>query len=144
MCNAENRHGLEQRNLQLRMATPPKFAPYFLLKSVHPDMVTFTIKPSDAPEADGGMPVESYRVGWRFLSSDWTSEMEKEVQIEQNSVPILTERNYNIDNFEVTGLLPDTEYLFRVQAVNKPGRGVWSVKELKVKTSPRRQPDPVR
>lgn len=79
MCNAENRHGFEQRNLQLRMASPPKFAPYFFLKSVHPDMVTFDIKPSDAPDADGGMPIEAYRIGWRFLTTDWTPEMEKEV-----------------------------------------------------------------
>lgn len=79
MCSAENRHGLEQRNLQLRLASPPKFAPYFFLKSVHPDMVKFDIKPSDAPDADGGMPIESYRIGWRFLTSDWTDEMEKEV-----------------------------------------------------------------
>lgn len=88
MCNAENRQGFEQRNLQLRIATPPKFAPYFFLKSVHPDMVTFDIKPSDAPDADGGMPIEAYRIGWRFLTSDWTPEMEKEVRHNNISVYI--------------------------------------------------------
>jgi hypothetical protein len=54
------------------------------------------------------------------------------------------ERTYFADNVEVTGLLPDTEYLFRVCAINKPGQGVWSQIEMKVKTSPRRQPDAVR
>lgn len=144
MCNAENRHGFEQRNLQLRLATPPKMPPYFLLKTIHPDMVTFDIKPSDAPDADGGMPIESYRIGWRFLTADWTEENEKEFQIDPNAIHVLAERNYNMDNVEVTGLLPDTEYLFRVCAVNKPGRGAWSTKDMKVKTAPRRQPDPVR
>lgn len=56
----------------------------------------------------------------------------------------IVERTFFADNVEVTGLLPDTEYLFRVCAINKPGQGVWSLKEMKIKTSPRRQPDAVR
>ena len=30
--------------------------------------------------------------------------------------------------------MPDTEYVFRAAAVNKPGQGVWSLKEIKVKS----------
>jgi hypothetical protein len=135
-CLATNRHGNEHRIIQLRQATAPKFAPLLYLKSSNPESIFFDVKPSDASEADGGMPIEAYKIQWRFLNGEWSSMQEKTVEVDL--------AKFNIYTAEVQGLNPDTEYLFRVAAVNRPGIGVWSPKEFKVRTMPRRQPDPVR
>ena len=135
-CLAENRQGTEQRNIQLRQATPPKFAPLIYLKQANPENVFIDLKPSDAPEADGGMPVEAFKVQWRFPNGDYSNANEKEIEVDLTKQAIYT--------IEVNPLEPDTDYVFRVAAVNRPGVGVWSVKDFKVRTMPRRQPDPIR
>lgn len=143
-CRAENRHGREERTIQLREATAPKFAPFIKVRSINPESVYFDIYPSDAPDADGGMPVEAYRIQWRFANQDWSKPNEREIPVDLTNIDVITTQNTRLFNVEIGSLLPDTEYLFRVAAVNKPGVGVYSPKEVKLKTAPRRQPDPVK
>ena len=143
-CRAANRHGREERNIQLRQATAPKFAPIVIIKSINPESITFDIRPSDAPESDGGMPIEAYKLQWRFTNTEWSNTNEKEIPLDLTNIDVLTSPTRDVFNAEITSLLPDTEYIFRAASVNKPGIGVWSTKEIKVKTAPRRQPNPVK
>jgi hypothetical protein len=142
-CRAANIHGRAERNIQLRQATAPKFAPIVIIKSINPESITLDIRPSDAPESDGGMPIEGYMLQWRFTNTEYSKTNEKEIPLDLTSIDILTSPIRDVYNAEITSLLPDTEYIFRAASVNKPGIGVWSTKEIKVKTSPRRQPNPV-
>lgn len=135
-CMAENRLGTETRNIQLRHATPPKFAPLLYLKASNPETILLDIRPSDAPEADGGMPIEAFKVQWRFAQGDYIKGQEKVIEVDLTKKPFYA--------VEIDSLQPDTDYFFRVAAINRPGQGGWSPAELKVRTMPRRQPDPVR
>ena len=143
-CRAENVHGKEELNIQLRKATPPKFPPLVKVKAINPENVIFDIYPSEAPDADGGMPIEGYKIQWRLLNADWSKPNEKEIPLDLTNIDQLTTIAREFLNAEITTLLPDTEYLFRAAAINKAGIGVYQQKELKLKTAPRRQPDPVR
>jgi hypothetical protein len=143
-CRAENRLGREERVIQLREATPPRFPPLLKVDEINPDRVVFNIFPSTAPEGDGGMPIEGYKLQWRFVGAEWQKPDEFEVTVDLSDIELMTKPQKNIVNVEIKSLIPDTEYLFRVAATNKPGVGVWMPNELKVKTAPRRQPDPVR
>lgn len=69
-CRAENRLGKEERNIQLRQATAPKFAPTMTVKEINPSNVYFDIIASKAEDADGGMPIEAYRIEWRYPGSE--------------------------------------------------------------------------
>ena len=129
-CRAANRHGREERNIQLRQATSPKFAPKAIIKSINPENITFDIRPSDAPESDGGMPIEAYKLQWRFTNTEWSNTNEKEILLD------LTSSSVDAIDVEINSLLPDTEYIFRAASVNKLGVGVWSAKEVTVKTRP--------
>jgi hypothetical protein len=135
-CVATNRLGSETRVVQLRQATAPKFPPLMYLKAANPESILFDVKPSDAPEADGGMPIEAFKIQWRFVNADFSNVNEKEIEVDLTKLGLYT--------IEINPLEPDTEYVFRVAAVNRPGVGVWSTKDMKIKTAPRRQPDPVR
>jgi neural cell adhesion molecule len=135
-CVATNRLGSETRVVQLRQATPPKFAPLMYLKAANPESILFDVKPSDAIEADGGMPIEAFKIQWRFVNADFSNVNEKEIEVDLTKMDLYT--------VEINPLEPDTEYVFRVAAVNRPGVGAWSTKDMKIKTAPRRQPDPVR
>jgi len=146
-CRAENRQGREERQIQLRVATKPKFAPFVQVKAINPENVLFDIRPSDAQDADGGMPIEAFKIQWRISGSvDWQAygTSEKEIPLDLTNIDLLTSTNRGVYNFEIGPLIPDTEYLFRAAAINKPGQGVWSTKDIKVKTLPRRQPDPIK
>lgn len=146
-CRAENRQGREERQIQLRVATKPKFAPLIKVKSINPENILFDIHPSDAVEADGGMPIEAFKLQWRISgTADWATygTSEKEIPIDLTNIDLITSTSRELFNIEIGPLMPDTEYVFRAAAVNKPGQGVWSLKEIKVKTLPRRQPDPVK
>jgi len=146
-CRAENRQGREERRIQLREATPPKFSPLIKVKAINPENILFDIHPSDAPDADGGMPIEAFKLQWRISgTSDWAAygTSEKEIPIDLTNIDLIASVSRDVFNIEVGPLNPDTEYLFRAAALNKPGQGVWSVKDIKVKTLPRRQPDPVK
>jgi len=146
-CRAENRQGREERQIQLRVATTPKFAPLVKVKAINPENILFDIHPSDAQDADGGMPIEAFKLQWRISgTTDWGAygTSEKEIPIDLTNIDLLTSVSRDVFNIEIGPLMPDTEYLFRASALSKPGQGVWSQKELKVKTLPRRQPDPVR
>ncbi len=143
-CRAENRLGKEERHIQLREATPPKFAPTMQLKAINPSNVYFDVIASKAPDSDGGMPVEAYRIEWRYPGSDVNaSPYAKEFPLDLTTLESIASQNRDALNVEIDSLLPDTEYLFRVAAVNKPGVGVFSTKEFKIKTAKRRQPDSV-
>lgn len=85
------------------------------------------------------MPIESFRIQWRFINSDWNDQYVKDLEIVGNSM-LDKGRVYVV---EIASLIPSTDYLFRIASVNKVGLGVWS-KDEKVATAPRRQPDPVR
>ena len=65
-CRAENRQGREERQIQLRVATTPKFAPLVKVKAINPENILFDIHPSDAQDADGGMPIETFKLQWRL------------------------------------------------------------------------------
>ena len=132
-CRAENRVGSTFRNIELRMATSPKLAPLFFLQSTRPESVKFKVSLSQEPNSNGGLPIHTIKVQWRFVNSDWSNQNEK---------------NFPVNNLEqmlidITALLPDTQYLFRVAGLNRVGQGQWS-KEIKIKTLSRRQPDPIR
>ena len=143
-CRAENRHGKEERNIQLREATTPRYPPIIKVRGINPESVMFDLHPSDAPFADGGMPIEAYRLQWRLVGAEWSKPNEKEIPLDLTNIDLLTSPSRDVFNVEVNALIPDTEYLFRAAAVNKPGTGVWPANELKIRTAPRRQPDPVR
>jgi hypothetical protein len=143
-CRAENRHGKEERNIQLREATSPRFSPLVKVRAINPESVVLDILASDAPGADGGMPIESYKVQWRLTGTDWTKPYEKEIPLDLSNIDVLTSPVRDVFNVEINALMPDTDYLFRVAAVNKPGVGIWPQKELRIRTAPRRQPDPVK
>ena len=144
-CRADNRLGREERNINLREATPPKFAPQLKLKGVNPESVLFDIVASNAPESDGGMPIEGYKIDWRYSGADSNAKTyQKEFQLDLTSIEAIASAHRDIMNAEIDTLLPDTEYLFRVAAVNKPGVGKWSTNEIKLRTAKRRQPDPVK
>ena len=144
-CRADNRLGREERNINLREATPPKFAPQLKLKGVNPESVLFDIVASNAPESDGGMPIEGYKIDWRYSGADSNAKTyQKEFQLDLTSIEAIASAHRDITNAEIDTLLPDTEYLFRVAAVNKPGVGKWSTNEIKLRTAKRRQPDPVK
>ncbi|CAF0761162.1 unnamed protein product [Brachionus calyciflorus] len=132
-CKAENRVGASYRNIELRLAGVPKLPPIALLKSTKPESINFEVKLSDAPDADGGLPVDQLKFQWRFLNSDWSNQYEKNVPVD----------NMKAVNVEINTLLPDTEYLIRVAGVNKVGLGAWS-KDVKIRTLSRRQPDSIR
>lgn len=144
-CRAENRLGKEERTIDLREATPPKFAPTIQVKAINPSSIYIDILASNAPESDGGMPIEAYKIEWRYPGSDLkATPFVKEVPLDLTSLESISSQNRDYLNVEIDSLLPDTDYLFRVAAVNKPGVGVFSSKELKIKTSKRRQPDSVK
>ncbi|RNA28752.1 fasciclin-2 isoform X3 [Brachionus plicatilis] len=132
-CKAENRAGHSFRNIELRMATSPRLAPLLLLQSTLPESVDFKVTLSQETESNGGLPIHTVKVQWRFLNSDWTNQNERNFAV--NSVEHMS--------IHVDALLPHTEYLFRVAGVNKVGQGQWS-KEIKIKTLNRRQPQPIR
>ena len=122
----------------MRQATAPKFAPIVIIKSINPESITFDIRPSDAPESDGGMPIEAYKLQWRFTNTEWSNTNEKEIPL------VLTSSSVDSINIEINSLLSETEYIFRAASVNKPGVGVWSAKEVSVKTTPIRHPSPLK
>ena len=61
---------------------------------------------------EGGAAILDYRVQWRALSQDWSGGREMTV----TTSPV-----------EITGLVPERSYEFRVRARNRVGEGVWSV-----------------
>ena len=67
----------------------------------------------------------------------------KEITLDLSTLESVADQNRDLLDVEVDSLLPDTEYLFRVAAVNKPGVGVFSTKEFMIKTAKKRQPDSV-
>ena len=143
-CRAENRLGKEERTIDLREATPPKFPPLMKIKAINPSSVYFDIIASDAQDSDGGMPIEAYKIEWRYPGSDANVvPYVKEFPVDLTTLESLADPKRDLLNAEIESLLPDTEYLFRIAAVNKPGVGVFSNKELKIKTAKRRQPDSV-
>jgi hypothetical protein len=140
-CLAENRHGNEESKIDLRLAKTPKFAPSIQFLSVNPDSVILSINSSAIEDIDDvGMPIEAYKIQWIFNNSEWTKPNEKEIPVILTN--LTKSRNLNTYNVEIDSLIPDTKYSFRVAAVNKPGLGVWSHKQ--VKTSPPRQPNPIK
>ena len=114
------------------------------IKAINPSSVYFDIIASDAQDSDGGMPVEAYKIEWRYPGSDANVvPYVKEFPVDLTTLESLADPKRDLLNAEIESLLPDTEYLFRIAAVNKPGVGVFSNKELKIKTAKRRQPDSV-
>jgi len=143
-CRALNRVTRQEQNIQLRQATAPKFPPLVKVKQINPEIVLLDIHPSEAPEADGGMQIEAYKIQWRLSNNDWSKPNEKEIPIDLSSIDAITNPVRDFFDVEINALLPDTDYLFRAAAVNKAGVGVWMLNEIKVRTAPRRQPNPVK
>ena len=66
------------------------------------------------PANDGGAPIENYVVEFRPVG-------EKKWKVANKDTPVPE------PNWRAPGLKPETEYEFRVAAVNKAGQGPWSV-----------------
>ena len=143
-CRAENRLDRQEQHIQLRKAVAPRFPPLVKIKESNPESIKIDIHPSDAPDADGGMPLEGYKLQWRLANNDWSKPNEKEIPIDLTSLNTITNPQRDLFDVEITSLLPDTDYWFRAAAINKPGLGAWSLNELPVRTMPRRQPNPVK
>lgn len=143
-CRAENRIDRQEQHIQLRKAVAPRFPPLIKIKERNPESVKFDIHPSDAPDADGGMPIEGYKLQWRLNNNDWSKPNEKEIPIDLTNLNTITNPQRDLFDVEITSLLPDTDYWFRAAAINKPGQGAWSLNEMPIRTMPRRQPNPVK
>ena len=72
------------------------------------------------------MPIEAYKLQWRFTNTEWSNTNEKEIPL------VLTSSSVDSINIEINSLLSETEYIFRAASVNKLGVGVWSAKEVTV------------
>ena len=138
VCRATNRLGADDRFVQLRQATPPRTAPLLKLNAVKPESISFRMDVSQAPQADGGLPIEAFRIQWRLSAIDWSEHLQKDIQVDQS------EQVKDIENVEIDSLSPDTEYIFRAAGINRVGLGSWSNLELRVRTAPRRYPDSVK
>jgi titin len=138
-CQADNSVGKSQRDIPLLVAQVPQYEPVIERGLIRPDSITINIRSPQQGlgDVDGGMPVESYKIQYRLSGVDWSRPNEEEPQVN----PLAS--NKDIFNFEIKNLMPDTEYVFRVAAVNKPGVGKWSP-DTGIRTPQRRQPDPVR
>ena len=140
-CMADNSNGKTPRDVNLIKSTPPTYSPQIEIGVIKPDSLQLTLrspKNTNGGVDDFGLPVESFKIQWRLNSMDWSK---PSGEIEPTVDPTLL--NKDIFNLEILNLFPDTEYIFRVAAVNKPGVGKWSP-DLSIRTKQRRQPDPVR
>lgn len=140
-CVADNSNGKTIRDVNLIKSTPPTYSPTIEVGVIKPDSLQLTLrspKNTNGGVDDFGLPVESFKIQWRLNSMDWSK---PSGEIEPTVDPTLL--NKDIYNLDILNLFPDTEYIFRVAAVNKPGVGKWS-NDLSIRTKQRRQPDPVR
>jgi hypothetical protein len=143
-CRAENRLDRQEQHIQLRQAVAPRFPPLLKVNGRHPESVKFDIHPSEAVDANGGMPIEAYKIQWRLTNNDWSTPNEQEIPIDMTSLETITNPDRDLFNVEINNLLPDTDYWFRAAAQNKPGLGAWSLNEVPVRTMPRQQPSSVK
>lgn len=137
VCEADNSAGKTQRDIPLLQATAPQYEPTVEKGVVKPDSFMLTIRSPKGAEADGGMPIESYKIQWRLTGVDWSKSSEYEPPVDITSI------NKDLYDIEIVNLQPDTDYVVRVAAVNKPGVGKYS-QEMTIRTKQRRQPDAVK
>lgn len=135
-CQADNSVNKNSRDIPLLEATVPRSAPALEKSIIKSTLIGFKITAPTGGESDGGLPIEAFQIQWKLAGLDWAKPSVKDVPLPlfaaQEGVEV------NVEN-----LAPDTDYVFRVAAVNRPGVGAWSP-DVTIKTLPRRQPDPVR
>jgi len=134
-CQADNSVNKNSRDIPLLEATVPRSAPILDKSIIQSTLVGFKVTAPSGGESDGGLPIESFQVQWKLAGLDWSKPALKEVALPLSAAQETVD--INVDN-----LVPDSEYVFRVAAVNRPGVGAWSP-DVTIRTLPRRQPDPV-